>query len=224
MIAAAVTAIGFTVYFGSVYLHNKKYYFISLLIILEAMSAFFLSFEKKKPRIAEVVVISALCAFGVAGRAAFAATPQFKPVAALVIVSGMCLGGETGFLIGAVTAFVSNFIFGQGVWTPWQMFGFGAIGLIAGTASRFNIIPYSKKAVTVFGFLLVLLIYGPLLNLSYLMTGTEETSLKLFFYYCLLGLPFDLVHAVSTAFFLWFGAGEMAEKLKRIKLKYGIFE
>lgn len=224
LIAAAVTAIGFTVYFGSVYLHNKKYYFISLLIILEAMAAFFLSFEKKKPRIAEVVVISALCAFGVAGRAAFAATPQFKPVAALVIVSGMCLGGETGFLIGAVTAFVSNFIFGQGVWTPWQMFGFGAIGLIAGTASRFNIIPYSKKAVTVFGFLLVLLIYGPLLNLSYLMTGTEETSLKLFFYYCLLGLPFDLIHAVSTAFFLWFGAGEMTEKLKRIKLKYGIFE
>lgn len=224
LIAASAAVIGFTVYFGSVFLHNKKYYFISLMVILEAMAAFFLSFEKEKPRIAEVVVISALCAFGVAGRAAFAATPQFKPVAALVIVSGMCLGGETGFLIGAVTAFVSNFIFGQGVWTPWQMFGFGAIGLISGMAARIDIIPRSKKTVTVFGFLLVLLIYGPLLNLSYLMTGTEETSLKLFLYYCLLGLPFDLIHAVSTAFFLWFGADEMFEKLERIKFKYGIFE
>lgn len=58
--------------------------------------------------------------------------PQFKPVAAIVIISGVAFGGETGFLVGAITAFVSNFFFGQGPWTPWQMFSFGIIGFLAG--------------------------------------------------------------------------------------------
>ncbi len=223
-ILIATVVVCFTIYFGSVVLHNKKYYFISLLVILEAMAAFFISFEKKKKRIGEIVVISTLCAFGVAGRAAFAATPQFKPVAALVIISGICLGSETGFLIGAVTAFVSNFIFGQGMWTPWQMFGFGTLGFVSGMLFYSGILPHRKIPVTIFGFFAVLLIYGPLLNLSYLVAGTEETGLRLYLYYCLLGLPFDLIHAVSTAFFLWFGADTMIEKLERIKSKYGIFE
>ena len=58
--------------------------------------------------------------------------PQFKPVVALVIIAGVCFGGETGFLVGAVTGFVSNFFFGQGPWTPWQMFALGIVGFIGG--------------------------------------------------------------------------------------------
>ena len=39
-----------------------------------------------------------------------------------------------------------------------------------------------------------------------------------------MGLPFDLIHAVSTAFFLWVAAEPMIEKLERVKLKYGIMQ
>ena len=90
------------------------------------------AFENRKPKARELVIISALCAIGVAGRTAFFMLPQFKPVAAIVIISGVAFGGETGFLVGAITAFVSNFFFGQGPWTPWQMFSFGIIGFLAG--------------------------------------------------------------------------------------------
>ena len=89
------------------------------------MLPFFFLFENRRPQARELVVIAVLCAIGVAGRAAFFMVPQFKPVAAVVILAGVCFGAESGFLVGAMTAFVSNFFFGQGPWTPWQMFAFG---------------------------------------------------------------------------------------------------
>ena len=58
--------------------------------------------------------------------------PQFKPVLALTIIAGVAFGGEVGFLVGAMTMLTSNMIFGQGPWTPWQMFAMGIIGFLAG--------------------------------------------------------------------------------------------
>ena len=121
-----------TIWSGIYFLGNRKYYFISILIILEIMLPFFMAFESKKPKASELVIISVLCALTVVGRGAFFMLPQFKPVSALVIISGICFGGQTGFLVGAVSAFLSNFFFGQGPWTPWQMFAFGMIGFVSG--------------------------------------------------------------------------------------------
>ena len=96
------------------------------------MIPFFLLFERRKPRARELIVVAVLIAIAVAGRAAFFMVPQFKPVIAIVIIAAVCFGGETGFLVGAMTGFISNFFFGQGPWTPWQMFCFGIIGFLAG--------------------------------------------------------------------------------------------
>ena len=125
-----------TVYIGVFYLGNRKYYFISMLVILETMLPFVMIYEGRKPQARELIVIAVLCAIGVAGRAAFFMLPQFKPVVAIVIISGVAFGGEAGFLVGAMTGFVSNFFFGQGPWTPWQMFAFGIIGFLAGVLFR----------------------------------------------------------------------------------------
>lgn len=73
-----------------------------------------------------------MSAIAVAGRAAFAPFPQFKPMLAVIVTTAACFGAPSGCLVGVVSAFVSNFIFGQGPLTPWQMFGFGLCGLIAG--------------------------------------------------------------------------------------------
>ena len=126
--AAVVLAVPLTIYIGLFYLGDRKYYFTSLMIILESMLPFLFLFEKRRPKARELVVVGVLCAMAVAGRSAFFMLPQFKPVLAIVIVSGVCFGAETGFLVGAVAAFVSNMFFGQGPWTPWQMFAFGMIG------------------------------------------------------------------------------------------------
>ena len=92
------------------------------------MLPFFLVFENRRPQAREVVVIAVMAALAVAGRAAFFMLPQFKPTAAIVIIAGVGLGAEAGFLTGALAGFVSNFFFGQGPWTPWQMFAFGIPG------------------------------------------------------------------------------------------------
>ena len=125
-----------TLFIGESYLAGRKYYFIALLVLLECMVPFFLIFESRKPQARELVIIAVLCAIALAGRAAFFMLPQFKPVMALTIIAGVAFGGETGFLVGAVTMLTSNMLFSQGPWTPWQMFSMGIIGFLAGVLFR----------------------------------------------------------------------------------------
>lgn len=213
-----------TIFIGIYYLGDKKYYFISLLIILETMIPFGFAFENRKPKAREVVIISALCAIGVAGRTAFFMLPQFKPVAAIVIISGVAFGGETGFLVGAITAFVSNFFFGQGPWTPWQMFSFGIIGFLAGIMFQKGILRKTKTDMCVFGFLVTFVIYGGIMNPASVIMWQSNININMVLSSYVMGMPFDFIHAVSTVFFLFFAAEPMLEKLERIKIKYGLIE
>lgn len=77
--------------------------------------------------------------------------PQFKPVMALTIVAGVAFGGETGFLVGAMTMLASNVLFGQGPLTPWQMFAMGIIGFLAGLLFRKGLLRRNRGALCVFG-------------------------------------------------------------------------
>ncbi|MDD6214315.1 MAG: ATP-binding cassette domain-containing protein [Firmicutes bacterium] len=226
-LAAAVMIlllIPLTVFVGVVYLGDKKYYFISLLIIFETMLPFAMVFEGRKPQARELIIISVLCAIGVAGRAAFAPLPQFKPVVAVVIIAGICFGGEAGFLVGAITGFVSDCFFGQGPWTPWQMFSFGIIGFIAGILFRKGILRKTKIELCIFGFLATLIIYGGIMNPASVIMWQPNPTRQMIAASYIMGLPFDLVHALATAFFLWFGAEPMCEKLDRVKVKYGLID
>ncbi len=214
-------AIPLTIFAGSILLQDRKYYFTSIMIILETIFAFFLSFESGKPRARELVIISVLCALAIAGRSVFYMVPQFKPVAAIVIVAGICFGGEAGFLVGAITAFVSNFFFGQGPWTPWQMVAFGLIGFISGLLFK------KSKSINIpmlciFGFLATLIIYGGIVNPASVIMMQGEPSLSMIIASYAAGFPFDIIHSISTAFFLALIGRPMIEKLERVKTKFGI--
>lgn len=211
-----------TVFFGMAYLQDRKYYFISLLIILEAMLPFAVVFEGRRPQARELVVVSVLCAIAVIGRAAFAFIPQFKPVAAIVIIAAVCFGGETGFLVGAISAFVSNLFFGQGPWTPWQMFSFGIIGFIAGVLCQTGILRRRRTSLCLFGFLSAAFIYGGIMNPASVVIWQSSPTKEMFVSAYAMGLPFDLIHGASTAIFLWLGAIPMCEMLDRIKTKYNM--
>lgn len=202
----------------------RPYYFTSLLILLAALLAFFISFEKKKPGVREVVVLSVLTALAVAGRAACFMLPQVAPVGAIVLLTGACLGGQSGFLVGALSAFVSNFFFGQGPWTPWQMFSFGLLGLLAGLIYHTGRLPKRVWSLCLMGFLSTMLVYGGVMNLqSALMVSEVLTKETLFAAYAT-GVPFDLVHSVSTVLFLSVLTKPMIEKLERMRQKYGLME
>ena len=213
-----------TIFVGACYFGSRKYYFIALLILLETMLPFALVFEGRKPQARELVVIAVLCALGVAGRAAFFMLPNFKPVLAIVIISGVAFGGETGFLVGAMTMLCSNVLFGQGPWTPWQMFSMGIIGFLAGVLFRKGLLRRSRLSLCVFGALTAILIYGGIMNPASALMWANSLEWKTILTYYISGFPVDLVHASATALILWFAAEPMLEKLDRIKVKYGLVE
>jgi len=213
-----------TIFIGTQFLGDRKYYFTSMLIIIETMIPFCMVFEAKKPKARELIVISVLCAIAVVSRAAFFMLPQFKPVVALVIITGVAFGGETGFLVGAITGFVSNFFAGQGPWTPWQMFAFGIIGFIAGILFKTGILQKTKASLCIFGFLATFIIYGGIMNPASIIMWQNKITWDMVLSAYIMGMPFDIIHALGTAFFLWFISGPMIEKLERIKIKYGLVE
>lgn len=216
--------IPFTIYIGTQFFGNRKYYFISLLIILETIMPFCMVFESRKPEARELILVSVLCAIAVAGRAAFFMLPQFKPVVALVIIAGVCFGGETGFLVGAVTGFVSNFFLGQGPWTPWQMFAFGVIGFLSGILFKKGFLRKTRASLSIFGFFVTFLIYGGIMNPASVIMWQTNINKEMIASAYIFGLPFDVIHSLSTAFFLWFISAPMIDKLERIKVKYGLVE
>ncbi len=224
-IAAAVMIlllIPLTIFIGTTYLDDQKYLFISLLVLFECMVPFFLVFEGRKPQARELVIIAVLCAIAIAGRTLFIALPQVKPVLAIVIISGAAFGGETGFMVGAVTMLVSNFYFGQGAWTPWQMFAAGIIGFLAGVLFKKGLLYQSRGVLCVFGFIVTVVIYGGIMNFSTLILTRTPVNFQTVTAYLLQGLPLDIIHGFSTLAVLFFLAEPMLEKLERVKTKYGV--
>ena len=120
---------------------------IGLLFLIVSAVPFFLVFDKKKPQAREMVPIAVMAAIAVVGRTVFEIIPlpNFKPCSAIIIITAVSFGPEAGFLTGALTALVSNFIFGQGPWTPWQMFTWGLVGFLAGVLNNAGVFRREKK-------------------------------------------------------------------------------
>lgn len=217
-------AIPITIFIGVTYLQDQKFLFISLLVMLECMLPFFLVFEGRKPQTREIVIIAVLCAIAVAGRAAFFMLPQFKPVIAIVIISGVAFGGESGFMVGAMTMLVSNIMFQQGPWTPWQMFAAGIIGFIAGILFKKGLLSRNRIPLCVFGFISTVLIYGLIMNFASAVMARATINFATIFSFIATGFPMDIAHGLATLVFLYFCAEPMLEKLDRIKIKYGLIK
>ena len=222
--ALILLLIPLTLFIGVYCFGGKRYYFISLLILLECMLPFFLIFEGRKPQARELVLIAVLVALNVAGRAAFFVLPEFKPVVAMTILAGVAFGGETGFLVGAMTMLVSNMLFSQGPWTPWQMFAMGIIGWLAGVLYRKGVLRRGRLSLCIFGVIASTIIYGGIMNPASALLWSNTINWKIILSYYVTGIPIDLVRALATFFFLWLTAEPLLQKLDRIKTKYGLAE
>ena len=212
---------------------KQSFYLSGLTIIVLTIAAFFLHFESRKPQARELVLLAVLCALAVASRAAFGFVPHFKPMLAIVMLTGIAFGPEAGFLCGAISGFDSNFIFGQGPWTPWQMFAYGIGGMLAGLFALCGILKKSPRAwrdggwrdilgLTVFGFLCILLVVGPLLDTSTFFMAGFSTSSPLAIY--LAGVPVNCVHGSAVALTMLLFGKPLLDRLRRIQIKYGMME
>ena len=219
--AISLGLVPFTLWLGTTG-ETQRYYLTALAVLIECMVPFFAVFEGRRPKARELVTIAVMCAIGVAGRAAFFMLPSFKPVMAIVIITGIALGGETGFLTGAIIMLVSNVMFSQGPWTPWQMFTMGLIGFLAGLVFRGGLLPKKRGVIAVFGAVCAIVIYGGIMNPASALMWLKDLNWKILLSYYATGFPVDCVHALATFLFLILAADPMLEKLERIKEKYGM--
>ena len=203
-----------------IFFSNTNYYLVSVLIIIVSMLPFFSSFEKSEHTSKDITLIASLTALAVVSRAVFYLVPQVKPIAAVVGGSGAVLGAKRGYLIGALSMFVSNFIFGQGAWTPFQMVAMASVGLCFGLV--FNYIKPTKISLSVVGFLSVLILYGLIVDLSSVLYFNSDMTFKGIVAIYASGVPFNLVFAGVTALFLYFFGETFIKKIERINIKYGI--
>lgn len=203
----------------------RAYYFISVGIIILAILFFIWSFERRKPLTREIVMLAVLTAMAIAGRMIFFMTPQFKPCAAVIIITAIMLGKEAGFLCGCLTAFISDFFFGQGPWTPWQMFAFGLIGIVSALIFSKERKKYieNRLLLSVYGFLITFVLYGIIMDTATVMMYTDKPTWGAFLASYVGGIVFNLIHGVSTFVFLLVLSGEMFKKISRIKMKFNMF-
>ncbi len=206
------------------YMGPRKYYVLSVIMALIALGAFFLSFENRRPQARELIIIAVMSAIAAVARTAFIWVPFFKPLAAVIIITGAALGAQAGFLCGALSCLVSNFIFGQGPWTPWQMLAFGLCGFVSGLLFYHHQERCTKKILAVYGVAVILLLTGPVLDLSGLLSRAQLPDGAAILAVLAAGLQVNLIQAAATAIFLWIAAEPMLKKLWRIKTKYGMME
>ena len=211
-----------TIYTGFYVFENKQYVAVCLLLIIYAMIPFFAGFERRKPKAREIVILAVLIAVATAGRAAFFMVPNFKPILAIVIITGVALGKESGFLVGAMSAFVSNFLFGQGPWTPWQMIAMAVVGYLAGLIFHRYSGRINRFALIAFGAIAAFAIYGLIVDLWTILVMTPEPTLETAVMVYSAALYFNLIHAAATVVFLLLLGKPMIEKLERVKVKYGM--
>jgi len=203
---------------------DRQYYLTSLIIIVCAMLPFFVRFEKRKVQARELVILAVMCAIAVISRAIFFWIPSVKPMVAIIMLAGVAFGAEAGFVCGALSAFVSNFIFGQGPWTPWQMFAYGLAAFLAGLIFYRKHIKPTKLNLSIFGGICVIAFTGPLLDTSSLFTEAASVSWESALTVYGLGFQHNIAHAVATVVVMLLLSQPLLEKIDRIKLKYGLVD
>lgn len=227
MLVVALVAVPLAVVLGA-FLDRSAYMLGSIVVVVLSMVPFFASFERRRPQARELVMLAVMIALAVAARAVFAFVPSFKPMAGIVMVTGIAFGASSGFLTGSLAAFVSNFIFGQGPWTPWQMLAFGLGGCLFGFLADRGVIPrgsWSMKTrilVGLGGGLYILLVGGPILDTSSLVwmvsSLTPESALAVY----AAGAPFNAVHGLATFATIALAGNAILGKLDRLRTKYGM--
>lgn len=221
-ILSTFVLIPLSLWFGVKYLSSGQYYITATAVLVLCLVPFYISFERKRPKARDVVAIAVICALGVASRAAFFMVPQFKPVLALCVLVGASFGAETGFICGSVTMLVSNLLFSQGPWTPWQMYAMGLVGFLAGMFFR-RAGSRRRIPLALFGAFSAVVIYGGIMNpITALLWAGDSLNASLILTYYLTGLPLDLIHAAASVIFISLFADPMLEKFERLKVKYNV--
>ena len=170
----------------------------AFLLVVGIIYFIFKMYEQSKPTVESIVLIAVLTAIATAGRMIFIAIPMVNLASFIIIMVGVVFGKEEGFLVGALTALVTSFFAGLGVWTIFQMLGWGLMGASAGYLStKFDSIPFRFIFGLLWGFL-----YGWITDISALFYAGPTLEFSQIIALIISGFTYDLTHGVTNAVLL----------------------
>lgn len=200
---------------------------LMMVVVTLVLVLFFLGYERSQPALRQIMPTLVLAACAAAGRILFAPIPDFKPLSAIAIIAGATLGPRNGFMVGALAALTSNFFFGQGLWSPWQMYAWGVVGYVGGMLARSGV--FEDRAAgrpRVWALVLMGLasgaLYGVIINAYGVLGFVRPLTWAGALAYVAASLPFDVMHGVATALFLAVLYGPWTRRIGRVARKYGL--
>lgn len=200
---------------GTLVFSEKRHILVSLFVAVLTVILFIAGFERKEIGTRRMVLVSVMIALSVAGRF----IPIFKPVTAITIIAAVYLGPESGFAVGAFSALLSNFYFGQGPWTPFQMLAWGLIGWLAGAFSK----PLKKnRALLIIFGVLSGVVFSAVMDVWTVLWYNNGFDFGLYLSSLIAALPHTALYSVSNFIFLLALSKPFGEKLERIRIKYGV--
>ncbi len=203
------------VFCGIFIFDEQKNVWIAIAVAALSVVLFLSGFERKKTGTRRLILVAVMIALSVAGRF----FPFFKPITAFALITGMYLGGEAGFLMGAFSALISNFYFGQGPWTPFQMFAWGILGFFAGILAK----PLKKHPIFLYGYgIFSGFFFSFVMDIWTVLWQMSGFSWEFYFAKMLTALPHTILYAVSNVIFLLLFAKSFGQKLERVRKKYGL--
>lgn len=207
----------------SYFLYNlKQYHILSLILAVLALGLLFLNFEKKDLKLEKLVLIAAFVALATVSRILFnviTILPGFNPVSAIIILIAIVFGGEVGFMVGALTAFISNNYLSHGPWTVFQMFSWGIIGYLSGLFSK--ILKKNKIILIIFG-IFSGIIFSVIMDIYTVLSIDNAFNFKRFLFVQSISLPFTITYIVANVIFLILFGDLFIKRLERIIKKYNL--
>jgi len=207
----------------SYFLYNlKQYHILSLILAVLALGLLFLNFEKKDLKLEKLVLIAAFVAIATVSRILFnviTILPGFNPVSAIIILIAIVFGGEVGFMVGALTAFISNNYLSHGPWTVFQMFSWGIIGYLSGLFSK--ILKKNKIILIIFGIFSGIL-FSVIMDIYTVLSIDNAFNFKRFLFVQSISLPFTITYIVANVIFLILFGDLFIKRLERIIKKYNL--
>ncbi|MDD3888389.1 MAG: ECF transporter S component [Syntrophomonadaceae bacterium] len=220
IMAIIIITIALLLVFSVVYenpLYDINWALFSVIILGLAMLGFFWRFEESGASSKEVVLIATMASLAAISRVPFAAIMSLQPTTFIVMITGYVFGPQTGFMVGAIAALVSNFFLGQGPWTPWQMFCWGmcgvAAGLLSGREKDFKLIKFTVLG-GICGYL-----FGWIMNIWHWVGFIYPLTLTTFIATYIASIPFDTVHSVGNVVFSLVFGKSFYNVLMRFKKK-----
>ena len=191
-------------------------YAIYIFIMFVLCDIYFISgYERKNIGVRRLIVCAIMISICIVGRF----IPLFNPIACITILTAINLGAESGFLVGSMSILLSNFFYGQGPYTPFQMFAFGFIGFIAGHIGQ--ILKNNYFALILYSIFSGIL-YSNIMDIWTVLWYNDTFDLSLYIKALYTAIPFTILYSTSNLFFILILNKPFSHKFDRIKLKYGI--